>query len=161
MTTKELEIPTAAGAKFAGGIFAGRFFVGNQAYALIVADAFDGERTEIEWGSLKMVNGAVSYSDGLANTKAMAAAKSALAEWALALRIGGFDDWYIPSRLESLIAFGELQQTETFSRDWYWTSSQCASNDDYAWCQDFYGGTQGSLHKGDELRARAVRRLAI
>ncbi len=88
---------------------------------------------------------------------------SALAKWALALRIGGFEDWHIPSRLESLILFGELKGTKAFDfeQDWYWTSTQSASGSDYAWCQDFLDGNQSYYRKDFELRARAVRQIPI
>lgn len=155
------EVPTTAGAPFAGGIYAGRFFVGAQAHALIIAPADVGELGKTAWGGLKMVAGAASYNDGLANTQAMAAAGIKLAKWARALRIGDFDDWYLPSRLELLVAFGELQSTDGFAKDWYWSSTQYASNDGYAWCQRFNDGYQYGTHKDTKLRARAVRRLAL
>jgi hypothetical protein len=50
---------------------------------------------------------------------------------------------------------------EAFDPTWYWSSTQHASDSDYAWNQNFSYGYQYNLHKHDELRARAVRRLAI
>lgn len=146
-----IEIPAVAGGEFAGGIFAGRYFVGDKPFALIVAPADDGELAETKWGGSKSVAGAGSYCDGLANTKAMAEAKSELAKWALGLRIGGFDDWYIPSRLEALIAFGELGDKSVFAPEWYWTSTQYARAAGYAWYQTFYYGRQLSHGTGIEL----------
>jgi hypothetical protein len=159
MNTATLEIPTAAGEQFAGGIFAGRYFIGAAPYALIVSLKDEGEIARVAWGAKKKVAAATSYADGLANTDAMAAAGSKLAATIRALRIGGFDDWYLPSRLESMLLFGELQCE--FQRDWYWTSTQYAGNDEYAWFQHFYDGHQYGSHKGDECRARAVRRVPI
>jgi hypothetical protein len=156
-----MKIPTTAGTPFAGGIYAGRFFVGAQPYALIVAPADIGELTATTWGRLKKVSGATSFNDGAANTQAMVKQGSKLAQWAQALRIGDFDDWYIPSRLELLTAFGELHTTAAFAKDWYWSSTQSASYDAYAWCQHFSHGHQDRLPKLTKLRARAVRRLAI
>lgn len=154
-------IPNVAGTPFAGGIFAGRFFVRDEPFALIVASADEGELAETKWGGSKSVAGALSYNDGQANTKAMAEAKSDLAKWALGLRVGGFDDWYIPSRLETLIAFGELGDKKVFAEDWYWTSSQYAGLAGSAWCQSFSYGSQYYDHKDCPLRARAVRRVPI
>lgn len=146
----------------AGLMPAGRFFIGAQAYQLIVATGDEGELIETPWsGKSKKVEGALSYCDGLANTRAMAAAGSELGKWALGLRIGGFDDWHIPSRLEALIAFGELGDKDIFAPDWYWTSTQYARAAGDAWCQYFGDGHQDSTGKGLKLRARAVRRLPI
>ncbi|MDK6078954.1 DUF1566 domain-containing protein [Massilia varians] len=50
---------------------------------------------------------------------------------------------------------------QAFADEWYWTSTQHASDGDYAWDQVFYNGTQGINLKSAELRARAVRRFAI
>ena len=148
------------GTPFAGGIYAGRLFVGDQAYALIVAPKDEGELEESVWGSTKQeVTGALSCCNGFANTLAMEAAGSALAKWARALRIGGLDDWYLPSRIEALIALAELR--DQFEKTWYWTSTQYALDAQYAWCQGFHYGLQGYHHKPLELRARAVRRVPI
>lgn len=143
------------------GIFAGRFFVGGEAFKLIAAPKSEGELTAIKWGGLKNVAGAISYRNGLGNTEAMVKAGSELGKWARGLRIGGFDDWYIPSRLEALLLFGEAKETGDFETDWYWTSTQSAGDAQYAWCQTFYFGYQYDLHKKYELRARAVRRVPI
>lgn len=50
---------------------------------------------------------------------------------------------------------------EAFDPVWYWTSTQSASGSDSAWYQGFYSGCQDDLHKSNELRARAVRRLPL
>ena len=154
-------IPTVAGTPFGGGIYAGRFAIGAQVYGLVIAPADLGELVETKWGAAKNVDGALSYNDGYTNTEAMAAAGSALGKWARGLQIAGHDDWYLPSRLEALIAFGEVREAAGFARDWYWTSTQSAGHAGYAWYQYFYTGTQTSSNKSAELRARAVRRFPI
>jgi hypothetical protein len=165
-------VPTTIGAPFGGGFYMGRVFVGLAAYALIVAPRAEGEFEEIEWNkSFDKVDGALSYFDGLENTKAMAAAGSPLAQKALDLRIDGHDDWFIPSRQDLLVIKGnEADAGETFAEDgaeafdrddWYWSSTQFAAYSDYAWMQDFINGFQSYYHKDDTYRARAVRRVAI
>ena len=161
MNAAEIIIPTVAGTPFGGGIYAGRFCVAEQTFALIVAPADSGELAETKWGAAKKVAGALSYNDGLANTKAMAAAGSPLAKWAQALRIGDLDDWYVPSRLEALVLFGERDAIGDLVRGWYWTSTQYAGDDAYAWYQYFYYGAQDNHPKYHQLRARAVRRFLI
>ncbi|MDO8595673.1 MAG: hypothetical protein Q7R45_03520, partial [Sulfuricaulis sp.] len=71
---------------------------------------------------------------------------------------------------EALRLFGELRGApapfgqdgaEACARDWYWTSTQYASNADSAWCQTFLNGFQYYYLKSSSLRARAVRRVKI
>ncbi len=167
---KKTKVPTKPGTVFAGGFYAGRFFIGTQAYALIVAPKADGQVEPMPWNkSEKNVAGATSYCDGLANTKAMAKAGSALAKRILGLRIGGFDDWHLPSRLQALMAFHELAAVkafmpgakEAFDSAWYWTSTQHAEYADYAWLQYFFNGDQSYDRKVIEWRARAVRMIKL
>jgi len=167
---KPTAIPTVAGTPFAGGLYAGRFFIGTQPYALIVSPTTEGDLDPQPWNkSVKNVASALSYCDGLANTEAMVKAGSALAKSVRALTIGKLHDWYLPSRLESLLLFGALRDVKAFAekgaqpiaREWYWTSTHCASNDDYAWIQSFYYGSQSYVRKSDDFRARAVRRVKL
>jgi len=65
----------------------------------------------------------------------------------------------LPNRREQSLLYANLK--DQFQRDWYWSSEQHASDSDWAWCQTFGSGYQGSTSKDDELRARAVRRLII
>ena len=74
-------------------------------------------------------------------------------EWAKS--IGGD----LPDRVEQALLFKHLK--DRFKETWYWSSTQHAANADYAWCQDVDDGVQSYGGKDDELRARAVRRLAI
>ena len=158
------------GIEFEGGFLAGYIYDDLQPYALVVAPEAEGEKSEIAWGETdKLLKAATSYSNGPANTAAMAKAGSAVAKWALDLKIGGFCDWYLPSRLESLILFGELAplkafrptQPNGFAREWYWTSTQHAGNCAYAWLQSFHDGYQDGYPKSSQLRARAIRRISL
>lgn len=195
--------PAIMGEPLEGGFYAGMINVAGAAFALIVAPKFDGEHDDIEWNDNEdRVAGAASYCDGLANTEAMAAAGSALAQWARGLRIGGFDDWYLPSQDELEICYRALKPTtygnsryarsginvsampptytytettpaqtsadafkeggtEAFDAAWYWSSTQHAGHVDSAWCQDFNYGYQSTNLKLTQLRARAVRRIAL
>lgn len=166
---KKLKLPKI-GAKFEGGFFAGRFFIGDQPHALIVAPKTEGQIAPMRWNdSLKNISGATSYCDGLASTKAMAKAGSELAKKMLALRIGGFDDWHLPSRLQLLVAYHELKSVkafaegtkEAFDHTWYWSSTQRAEYVDSAWYQGFGNGDQDCFRKLYEFRARAVRTIKL
>ena len=164
------KIPTKPGTAFGGGYYAGRFFIGAQAYALIVSSKAAGTIDPMPWNeSTASVAGATSSNDGLANTTAMVKAGSALAKKIAGLRIGKFTDWYLPSRLELLIAHHELASTkafkpggeQAFDAAWYWSSTQHAATSGYAWLQDFGYGGQGDDHESVGYRARAVRRIKI
>jgi hypothetical protein len=49
---------------------------------------------------MKHVEAALDRVDGALGTAAMADAGSELAQWALDLRIGGHDDWYLPALMQ-------------------------------------------------------------
>lgn len=110
MKSSTEEILPIIGTTMGGGFYAGRFRIDDKPFALIVAPKADGERADIAWnGSTKAVTGAMSYFNGHANTLAMSKAGSKLAKWALDIRIGGFDDWYLPSLDELEICYRNLK----------------------------------------------------
>ena len=125
-------------------------------YGLIVADA-SHEYTG-EWGNYGAETEGAKGPDGAANTAAMLAAGSPIAQAVRALAIAGHSDWHIPSRLEMLALYES--SPELFSKDsYYWTSSQSSRHD--AWCQDFEYGDSTANFKVTEFRARPVRRVQL
>jgi len=85
------------GAPYGGGFFSGITVQDGKHYLNITA----GREHELEgeWGNYGVkIEGADSFTDSRANTEAMAAAGSVLAQQVLALDIGGFTDWAIPAR---------------------------------------------------------------
>ena len=103
-------IPTTPGTPFEGGFYVGRIRIEDTDYAIIVAPKAEGQHADGPWNeSTKSVKGALSYCDGLANTKAMAKTGSKLAKWAQALRSGGFKDWYLPSQDELELCYRYLK----------------------------------------------------
>jgi hypothetical protein len=159
------QVPTVLGTPFAGGFYAGRFFVDAQPYALIVAPKASGELYDVAWNiDNKHIDGALSYYDGLANTDDMIKAGSQLAASVRSLCIGGFVDWYLPSTNEALLAFvaaHSIPADDGFKSTLYWTSTQYAPNSTCAWCQNFSSGIQLKWLKDAKYMARAVRRVAI
>lgn len=108
-----LSLTTAFGTLLEGGFYAGRIRLPDGEYAVIVAPKGDGEHADSVWNkSTKRIDGALSFFDGLANTQAMAAAGSKLAQWALDLRIDGFADWYLPSRDELELCYRNFKPTD-------------------------------------------------
>jgi hypothetical protein len=107
------------GAPMEGGFFAGKIRVYDKNYALIVSPKAEGDHEDIMWNKdYNNVDNAKSYENGLANTLAMADAGSELAKWAIDLRIGGFDDWYIPSQDELEIIYRNLKPTTDKNYCW-------------------------------------------
>jgi len=78
------KFPDKPGTEMDDGFAVARLNVDGAHYGLILPPKAESEHAPIAWNdSLKMIKGALSYGDGLANTKAMAKAGSQLAQWAL------------------------------------------------------------------------------
>jgi hypothetical protein len=80
-------------------------------------------------------------------------------------RVGGFDDWRLPTvdELQTLIdrtRFNPAIDTDKFPdtpSNWFWSSSPDASDPDYAWLVAFYLGHVHLLRRGNGAFVRAVR----
>ncbi|WP_343077455.1 phage tail protein [Pseudomonas sp.] len=108
-------VPTVPGTAFAGGYYVGRFRDAGQLYALIVAPKATGETTTTFWtgsGGYSEATTALSVSDGLGNTNKMIGNVNLTGpRWARNLRIGGYDDWYMPAQDELEICYRYLKPT--------------------------------------------------
>lgn len=120
MNASSKEILPILGTAMAGGFYAGRIHLDDgTVYALIVAPKAEGDHKPAQWISgYKDVPGALSYNDGRANTDAMAAAGSKLAQWVRDLRIDGHDDWYLPSQDELEVIYRNLKPTTRQNYCW-------------------------------------------
>ncbi|MFA6506287.1 MAG: hypothetical protein WCT14_09325, partial [Treponemataceae bacterium] len=68
---------------------------------------------------------------------------------------GGYDDWFLPSKDELNLMYGQKGVIGSFASDYYWSSSEV---DNYgAWGQGFASGGQYDYYKGSGIRVRAVR----
>ncbi|MEW5728465.1 MAG: DUF1566 domain-containing protein [Pseudomonadota bacterium] len=177
MTHIDTPVPDTIGAPFQGGFFAGVFLLDGKPHALIVAPKAEGE-TELPWKDKRTSTaGARSLRDGLANSEAMADGHHPAAAFCRGLEIGGFTDWYLPSRHEAALMAETLmpdagyvpEQTsaeafqkggpEAFAQDWYWTSTEFGSGS--AWVQDFNRGTQDDHNEDWSALVRAVRKCPL
>ena len=79
------------------------------------------------------------------------ATREAQLEWAK--RIGGD----LPTRIEQAMLLAN--HSDQFKNDWYWSNEIHDTESGWAWYQYFGYGTQSSVRRGYELRARAVRRV--
>ena len=125
--TPQQRIPAVIGEPFGGGYFAGYISHtadGNPTHALIVAPRATGATgtgytltTMLTWKTANTTTaGTGSSFDGAANTAAMVTAGIAdhpAANFCVGLSIGGFSDWYLPSRFELDIAYFNLKPDTT------------------------------------------------
>lgn len=142
----------ALGQPLLGGVFAARYWLNGQERALILpSDEFEGI-----WGEYGVeIPGAGSYSDGYANTLAMAEAGSEIAKKALEL------DAYIPSCLEGqLLMAAKAEGLVTLREDrWHHLSTQYSANN--AYFMDFEDGWLDYVEKHRERLVRPVRSRII
>ena len=103
--------PPSVGAPYAGGYYGGSIAIGGHTYALIVAPKAEGQKAlpwKDEWSATP---GTLSVNDGFANSEAMDNAAHPAAQFCRSLTIGGFDDWYLPSRDELEVLYRNLKPT--------------------------------------------------
>ena len=150
-TVLAAELPER-GQPLAGGVFVTRYWLNGVERALILLpDELNGV-----WGEYGVkIEGAGSYSDGEANTRAMAEAGSEIA--VKALELGGF----IPSCLEGQLLMAAKADGLVELRDdrYHWLSTQRSAN--YAYYMDFEDGWLNDNGKSLERLARPVRSLPI
>lgn len=150
-TVLAAELPER-GQPLAGGVFVTRYWLNGVERALILLpDELSGP-----WGEYGVeIKGAGSYSDGEANTRAMAEAGSVIAIKALAL------DGFIPSCLEGqlLMAAKADGLVELREDRFHWLSTQRSDNGVYT--MDFEDGWLSFIGKGYERLARPVRSIPI
>ncbi|WP_393922908.1 hypothetical protein [Pseudomonas fluorescens] len=157
MTKQAQQIVLAAelperGQPLAGGVFVTRYWLNGAERALILLpDELSGP-----WGEYGVeIKGAGSYSDGQANTRAMAEAGSVIAIKALEL------DGFIPSCLEGQLVMAAKADGLVELREdrYHWLSSQRSA--DNAYYMDFEDGWFTSYAKFTERLARPVRRIYV
>lgn len=150
-TVLAAELPER-GQPLAGGVFVTRYWLNGAERAMILLpDELNGV-----WGEYGVkIEGAGSYSDGEANTRAMAEAGSEIA--VKALELGGF----IPSCLEGqlLIAAKADGLVELRDDSYHWLSTQRSA--DIAYIMGFEDGWLSLSVKISERLARPVRSLPI
>jgi hypothetical protein len=81
------------------------------------------------------------------------------------LELGGYDDWFLPSRDELNLMYENLHLkglggfNQGDGEEYYWSSSESADDDEvlYAWQQSFKDGEQEEDNKWYEYRVRAIR----
>lgn len=132
---------------------------GGPDYYLIVPAGPNAE-FKAKWGGYEHETpSASSASDGMANTKAMAAdsEQHPAAKRAIEFNADGHADYYLPARRELQLA--EANVPELFSKGYHWSSTQYSAH--FACSMAFEGGWQDSGSKDVERLVRPVRRKFI
>jgi hypothetical protein len=164
-TTTVTVSSVAVGDSYGGGIVAYILQSGDTGYdanvqhGLIAATA--DQSTGIQWynGSY-VVTGATgtAIGTGQANTTAIVniqGAGSYAAKLCHDLTVGGYNDWFLPSKDELDKLYTNKVAIGGFAGYGYWSSSE--ANAGSAWYQVFGNGDQPINSKGNALRVRAVR----
>jgi hypothetical protein len=153
------------GAFHLGGYYVGNVIVSATTYAVLLAPKSTGQSpTKLQWKtSQTSSSGADSLVDGSQNTIDINNSSHPAAQWAAALSIDGYSDWYLPAKDElnlvwtnrTSLPIGETNDTD----DYYWSSTESSSTQ--AWAQIFSNGTQiqGAKNVSAGIYARAVRRI--
>ena len=150
-----------------GGRYAGTMpaIGGRPGYHLVLAKP---QNDKVKFGPYDHdVAGAADHYDGQANTRTLLqdGNEHPAALWASQLTTerepyatAGHADFYLPAHNELMLMW--ICAPQLFDKQgYYWSSTQRSPYD--AWVQDFEGGSSDIYRKDNELRAVAVRRLAL
>ena len=159
------QIPVV-GSNYLGGIVGYIFQQGDTGYipgethGIIAAPADQGTA---QWGCLGIdINGAdsVAIGDGQQNTTDIVNGcntNSIAAKICYDLILGGYSDWYLPSKDELNKLYINRNVIGGFAPSVYWTSSE--NNTSFVWTQYFNNGYQGSILKNETHNIRAIRKF--
>lgn len=106
----------AIGASFEGGYYGGLISMtgdGVATHALVIAPKPTGESAKAWKTANTATSGTDSVFDGYANCEAMNDANHPAAQWARALTIGGYTDWYLPSQAELEILYRKFKPDDS------------------------------------------------
>ena len=173
--TTQATIP-AFGSPLGGGFFGGEIIINGERFALVVAPKAEGEKMELQYKQKdrNTADGTHIENQGLVNSDLINDVNHPAAQFCRGLQIGGFDDWYLPSRDELMhiwMALGPRRYntpdlfreggTEAFETTWYWSSTEHAQLSSHAWYVSFGSGFQDNGNKFNTMAVRAVRRLKL
>jgi hypothetical protein len=135
-------------------------YIPGETHGIIVAPSDQGTA---QWGCLGIdINGAdaVSIGYGQQNTTDIingCNTNSIAAKICYDLILGGYSDWYLPSKDELNKIYINRNVFGGFTPSVYWTSSE--NNTSFVWTQYFNNGYQGSILKNETHYVRAIRRF--
>ena len=156
----------AIGDTHQGGII---FYLDGNGRGFIVAPSDQSDNSDFGcWNDEIVENFGTAIGTGAQNTIYINEAEcndfsSRAADFCTNASIGGYNDWFLPSKDElnlmyqnvgqgNLLGLGNIGQ---FNSDGYWSSSQISAL--WAWKQDFTNGNRNTETKAGGLCVRAIR----
>jgi hypothetical protein len=153
------------GDTYAGGIV---FYLDGNGGGLVTAPS---DQARIQWYNDAYINTsafATEIGSGKANTQSIIDKQGAgnyAATLCANLDLGGFRDWYLPSKDELDLIYKNLKITglQTFKVNWYWSSSMDTSSSTdnthygFVWAQSFDDGKQAINLSSNKAWVRAIR----
>ena len=122
--------------------------------------SWGGRGTDVNGNSVSAPPELDGVGGGAANTQAIVSelgTGSYVAKLSDDLSIGGYDDWFLPSRGELTLIYQNLYQQNSggFVSGDYWSSSEIGGG--RAWARAFNSGTEFMAWKDGNERGRAIR----
>ena len=148
--------PLAIGSSYQGGII---FYLDGFGGGLIAAPS--EQSTGAKWGCQgTVITGADGTAIGTGNQntidiEAGCTTAGTAADICANLTLGGYSDWFLPSKDELNQMYLNKAVIGGFTNNWYWSSTEIDFNT--AWLQDFYDGIQFNFYKVYTYSVRAVR----
>jgi hypothetical protein len=129
------------GDAFGGGFYAGKIVQGGTTYYVIVAPKSSGENSSKQWKTSADAGPTATQTlnNGPAESSSMNSATYPAAQFCEGLTIGGYSDWYLPSRDELELCYRNLKPTTGTNS----TSARSKSSYTYPEGNDVSGDTMG------------------
>jgi len=154
------ELKLEIGQDYQGGKIA--YLDATGKHGLIAAPSDQDAGSGIQWynGSYGITGATgTDIGTGKNNTEKIVTAQGTMVSYAAnlckSLNLGGYTDWFLPSKDELNKLYENRVKIGGFSNAWYWSSSEYDLN--YAWNQSFNGGNQATSNRSSNCRVRAVR----
>ena len=131
----------AIGDAYGGGFYTGKIVQGGTTYYLVVAPKSSGESSSKQWKTTSDAGPTATQTlnNGPAASASMNSATYPAAQFCEGLSIGGYTDWYLPSRDELELCYRNLKPATDANN----TSARAKSSYTYPEGNDVSGDTMG------------------